>query len=61
MVNPREKFDVLSKLINEASIKRAVVFCRTRKGTARLADKLRNRGYDAEAIHGDLSQAQERE
>jgi ATP-dependent RNA helicase DeaD len=57
-VNPREKFDVLSKLINEENIKRAVVFCRTRRGTARLADKLRNRGYDAEAIHGDLSQAQ---
>ncbi len=58
MVNPREKFDVLSKLINEEDIKRAVVFCRTRRGTARLADKLRSRGYNAEAIHGDLSQAQ---
>jgi ATP-dependent RNA helicase DeaD len=58
VVNPREKFDVLCKLINEKSIKRAIVFCRTREGASRLADKLRYYGYDAEAIHADLSQAQ---
>jgi ATP-dependent RNA helicase DeaD len=58
VVNPREKFDVLCRLINEENIRRAIVFCRTREGTARLADKLRHYGYDAEAIHADLSQAQ---
>jgi len=58
VVNPREKFDVLCKLINKENIRRAIVFCRTREGTSRLADKLRHYGYDAEAIHADLSQAQ---
>jgi len=58
VVNPREKFDVLCRLINEENIRRAIVFCKTREGTARLADKLRHYGYDAEAIHADLSQAQ---
>ncbi len=58
VINPREKFDVLCRLINEENIKRAIIFCRTREGTARLAGKLRQRVYDADAIHADLSQAQ---
>jgi len=58
VVNPREKFDVLCRLINEENIKRAIVFCRTRIGAARLAENLRHYGCDAEAIHADLSQAQ---
>ncbi len=58
IVNPRDKFDVLCRLINEENIRRAIVFCRTREGTARLAEKLCRCGYDAEAIHADLSQAQ---
>jgi len=58
VLNPREKFDVLCRLINEEKIKRAIIFCRTRWGTATLADKLRQQGHDAEALHADLSQAQ---
>jgi ATP-dependent RNA helicase DeaD len=58
VVNPRDKFDVLCRLIEKENIKRAIVFCRTRAGAARLADKLRYYGFDAEAIHADLSQAQ---
>jgi len=58
VVNPRDKFDVLCRLIDEENIKRAIVFCRTRLGAAKLSDKLRNYGYNAEAIHADLSQTQ---
>jgi len=58
VVNPRDKFGVLCRLIDEEDIKRAIVFCRTRHGTARLSDDLRHYGYNAEAIHADLSQAQ---
>jgi len=58
LVNPRDKFDVLCRVIEKENIKRAIVFCRTRLGAARLADQLRYHGYDAEAIHADLSQAQ---
>jgi len=57
LVNPRDKFDVLCRLVDEENIKRAIVFCRTRLGAAHLSDKLRRCGYDAEAIHADLSQA----
>jgi len=58
VVNPRDKFDVLCRLIDEENIRRAIVFCRTRLGAARLSDKLHHHGYDAEAVHADLSQAQ---
>jgi len=57
VVNPRDKFDVLCKLIDEENIKRAIVFCRTRHGAAKLSDNLRHYGYNAEAIHADLNQA----
>ena len=58
VVNPRDKFDVLRRLIDRENIRRAIVFCRTRHGAAHLSDKLRRCGYNAEAIHADLSQAQ---
>jgi ATP-dependent RNA helicase DeaD len=57
VVNPREKFDVLCTLIEQDNIKRAIVFCRTRKETVILADRLCQCGYNAEAINADLSQA----
>jgi len=58
LVNPRDKFDVLCDLVDRENIKRAIVFCRTKLGTSHLSDKLRRCGYNAEAIHADLSQAQ---
>jgi len=57
VVNPRDKFDVLCKLIDKERIKRAIVFCKTRIGADKLCQGLRKCGYDAEAIHADLSQA----
>jgi len=58
VVNPRDKFDVLCRLVDRENITRAIVFCRTRLGAAHLSDELRRCGYDAEAIHADLSQTQ---
>jgi len=58
VVNPFDKFEILRMLIEEENIRRAIVFCRTRLGAARLANMLRNHGYDAEALHADLSQSQ---
>jgi len=37
---------------------RAILFCRTKRETQQIADDLGNLGYGAEALHGDLSQAQ---
>ena len=36
----------------------AIVFCKTREETQKVADALQRDGYDADALHGDLSQAQ---
>ena len=36
-----------------------IVFCRTRRETKDVADKLMQDGYNADAIHGDLSQLRE--
>jgi ATP-dependent RNA helicase DeaD len=58
VLNPRDKFDVLCMLIDRENIRRAIVFCKTRHGAAKLSNELRHHGYDAEAIHADLSQAQ---
>ena len=37
---------------------RGVIFCRTRAATQQLADNLKKSGYQAEALHGEMSQAQ---
>jgi len=57
VVNQLDKFNVLCRLLDKENIKRAIVFCRTRLGTAKLGAKLHHYGYNAEALHSDLSQA----
>ncbi|MEW9503051.1 DEAD/DEAH box helicase [Jeotgalibacillus marinus] len=53
----REKFDVLSRLLNVQSPELAIVFGRTKRRVDELARALEIRGYMAEGIHGDLTQA----
>ncbi|KHD84595.1 DEAD/DEAH box helicase [Heyndrickxia ginsengihumi] len=56
-VQEREKFDVLSRLLDVQSPELAIVFGRTKRRVDELANALNLRGYLAEGIHGDLSQA----
>ncbi|MFQ6054197.1 MAG: helicase-related protein, partial [Candidatus Bathyarchaeia archaeon] len=56
-VAPFEKFEILRKLIDRMRIDRALIFCRTRRTVDELTEQLRRAGYNAEAIHGQLSQA----
>jgi len=56
-VAPFEKLDILLKLIDHMHIDRALIFCRRRRTVDLLTSDLRKAGYDAEAIHGQLSQA----
>ncbi len=58
VVNPRSKFEVLRNILDENHIERAIVFCRTRKGTSMLADRLRTWGYDARPLHAGFTQPQ---
>lgn len=56
-VNERQKFDVLCRLLDIQSPDLAIVFGRTKRRVDELAEALGKRGYLAEGIHGDLTQA----
>jgi ATP-dependent RNA helicase DeaD len=58
VINRRDKFEALSRLCDIHPDMYAVVFCRTRRETGEVAENLMSRGYNADALHGDLSQAQ---
>jgi ATP-dependent RNA helicase DeaD len=58
VVNPRGKFDILCNIIDDNHIERAILFCRTRRGTNILANKLKRRRYDAKPLHGGFTQSQ---
>ncbi|MDU4962208.1 MAG: DEAD/DEAH box helicase [Sporomusaceae bacterium] len=53
----RQKFDVLCRLLDIQSPELAIVFGRTKRRVDELAEALKKRGYAAEGIHGDLTQA----
>lgn len=58
MVRASDKLEALTRFIDIEPEMRAVVFCRTRMDTQNLAEDLIKRRYQADAIHGDLSQSQ---
>jgi len=55
---PKERYQVLKRIIDFHPELYAIVFCRTRQETKDVADFLLADGYNADALHGDLSQAQ---
>jgi len=57
-VYEQDKFEALCRIIDMEPDFYGLVFCRTRVDTSDIAQKLEARGYDAEAIHGDITQAQ---
>ena len=58
MVSARDRYLALKRLVDVHPTIYGIVFCRTRMETQEVADKLGKDGYSADAIHGDLSQAQ---
>ncbi len=58
VVHSKNKFKALKRIVDLRSDIYGIIFCRTRRDTQEIADKLSQDGYNAEAIHGDLSQAQ---
>ncbi len=58
MVNARDKYLALKRVADNSPSIYAIVFCRTRRDTQEVADNLIRDGYNAEALHGDLSQQQ---
>lgn len=58
MVNAKDKYLALKRIADNSPNIYAIIFCRTRRDTQEIADKLIADGYNAEALHGDLSQQQ---
>ena len=58
LVNARDKYKALRRICDLNPNIYGIIFCRTRRETASIADKLMQDGYNADAIHGELSQAQ---
>lgn len=58
IIHERDRYQALKRIIDYAPEMFGLVFCRTRQETQTVAEKLIRDGYQAEALHGDLSQAQ---
>ncbi len=58
MVNAKDKYLALKRLVDFYPRIFAIIFCRTKIETQEVADKLIRDGYNAESLHGDLSQQQ---
>ncbi len=54
----RDKVDGLCRILDTTDDCKMIVFCRTKKGVDELVIALATRGYEAEGLHGDLSQNQ---
>jgi len=58
VIQEKDRYECLKRIIDFMPDMFALVFCRTRKETQTVAESLIQDGYQAEAIHGDLSQSQ---
>ena len=58
LVNAKDKYLALKRIVDYYPRIYAIIFCRTKLETQEVADKLIKDGYNAEALHGDLSQQQ---
>ena len=58
MVNAKDKYLALKRIVDFYPRIFAIIFCRTKMETQEVADKLIKDGYNAESLHGDLSQQQ---
>ncbi|MDG1719033.1 MAG: DEAD/DEAH box helicase [Flavobacteriales bacterium] len=58
MVNARDRYNALRRICDVNPDIYGIVFCRTRRETKEVSEKLMQDGYNADAIHGELSQQQ---
>ncbi len=57
-IRERDRVEALTRIIDHEAITRGIIFCRTKRACDEVSSALQARGYLAEAIHGDLNQAQ---
>ncbi len=58
VVNARNRYLALKRIVDNCPNNYSIIFCRTRHETNEVANKLIQDGYNADALHGELSQAQ---
>lgn len=58
MVQAKDKYQTLKRIVDYYPRMYGIVFCRTKAETQEISDKLIRDGYNVDALHGDLSQAQ---
>jgi ATP-dependent RNA helicase DeaD len=58
LVHAKDRYSALKRVADVNPYIYGIIFCRTRAETKDVADKLMQDGYNADALHGDLSQAQ---
>jgi len=58
MMKERDRYNALKRILDYYPDIFGLVFCRTRRETGAVSDKLEKEGYDVVALHGDLSQPQ---
>ena len=58
MVQTHNRYPALKRIVDNSPDIYAIIFCRTRRETGEVANKLIQDGYNADSLHGDLSQAQ---
>jgi len=58
MVHARDKYLALKRIVDFHPGMYGIIFCRTRAATQEIADRMIKDGYEAESLHGDLSQQQ---
>ena len=58
MVHARDKYLALKRVADDNPNIYGIIFCRTRKETQEIADRLIQDGYNADSLHGELSQGQ---
>ncbi len=56
IVHAKDRFEALKRILDSLPNVYGILFCRTRRETQEIADKLKQVHYNAEAIHGDVSQ-----
>ncbi|MDR0339657.1 MAG: DEAD/DEAH box helicase, partial [Desulfovibrio sp.] len=57
-VKPHQKMDALCRVLDTQGFRKALVFCSTKRSVDEVSTHLQTRGYQADALHGNLAQTQ---
>lgn len=57
-IKQKDRFETLCRILDATTHSSMLIFCNTKRNVDALTDHLKGRGYDVEAMHGDINQAQ---